>query len=177
MHHPLFSFVGGNEHESHRERRLQLLALLEESDIDLVLCGHRHTYQRGSYGDGVGRFSVGQPHEVRTVFVVTASCASRGVTKVDGWARYKREQDGRIALARYADNTPLFATINIDGSRLEYAAYDAIGETYDNFVVEKTRDSEASSWTKRVIDGAAASGPTKTYDNTGRYRDWNDLRQ
>ncbi len=177
MHHPIFSFVGDDEHPSHRERRLQLVQTLEEEDIDLVLCGHRHTYQRGDIGEGVTRFAVGEPHAIRTAFVVTASCASRGVTKVEGWNRYIAEQQGRFALTRHADNTPLFATIHIEGNQLHFVAYDAVGEVYDDFLIKKDWDSETSTYAKQIVNAAAASAPTKTYDNTGAYREWNELRQ
>ncbi len=177
MHHPLFSFVGGDEHPSHRERRLQFVRALEEEDIDLVLCGHRHTYQRGNFGEDVARFAVGEPHEIRTAFVVTASCASRGVTKVEGWNRYSQEQKGRFALTRHADNTPLFATIHIEENRLHFVAYDAVGEVYDDFLIKKDWDSETSKYTKQIVNGSTASAATKTYENTGVYRDWDELRQ
>lgn len=176
MHHPLFSFVGGNEHPSHRERRLQLLKTLRTHDIDLVLCGHRHTYQRGEFREEGGRFAIGQPHQVQTVFVVTASSTKRGETKTEGWQRYSEEQDGRIRLSRYADNTPLFATVNIDGNTLEFRAYDAIGGVYDAFTLDKS-DRVQGPGKKRLTDGPEAAGPTRTYENTSPYRSWDDLRQ
>ena len=174
MHHPIFSFVGGHEHPSHRQRRLRLVQTLENHDIDLVLCGHRHTYQRGEFGKDVARFAIGKPHQVRTVFVVTASCAARGTTKVAGWERYSEEQNGSFGLVRHADNTPLFATIGIEGRKLDFVVYDAVGEVYDSFTIEKSSDEHE---TKQIINGQSAQAPIKSYDNTGPYRDWNDLRQ
>lgn len=171
MHHPLYSFVGGREHPSHRERREELLAVLRERDIDLVLTGHRHTYQRAAFGDDVARWGVGEPHDVKTMFVVTASSTKRGETKTEGWARYSEEQGGDFKLDRHADNTPIFAVFDVTADMLRYRAYDAVGELYDGFTVRKAADG-----TKTVENDPIAGTPVKNYDNTGPYLKWDDLR-
>ncbi len=171
MHHPLFSFVGGEEHPSARERRFALLEIMRRHDIDLILTGHRHTYQRGAYGDDVARHAVGSAHDVRTMLIVTASSTKRGQTKREGWDRYAEEQQGRFKLDRHGDNTPIFAVFDVAANRLEYQAVDALGEVYDAFALEKDANGR-----KRVVNGAASTGPLKTYESTGPYREWNDLR-
>jgi len=171
MHHPIYSFVGGNEHESARDRRLQLIEVLESHDVDLVMTGHRHTYQRAESGDEVGRYNVGEAHAVDTVFVVTASSTKRGETKVDGWQRFEEETGGRYALKRYGDYTPIFAVVRIDGDTLRYAALDATGAEYDAFTLTRGADGANS-----LRDGASAAGPVRTMETTGPYIDWNDLR-
>lgn len=171
MHHPLFSFIGGREHPAAKERRQSLLRVLKEGRVDLVLTGHRHTYQRSAYGDDVARFAVGEDNFVETVFVTTASSTKRGQSKVDGWQRYECEQDGDFSLTRYADNTPIFALFEIDGDVLTYRAVDAVGEVYDAFEMTKALDGRLV-----VRNGPEASGDTRTYDNTGPYRPWDDLR-
>ncbi len=171
MHHPLFSFVGGAEHPAARERRTALVEVLQRRKPDVVLTGHRHTYQRGEVGDDIARIAIGEPHAVDTVFVVTASSTKRGQTKLDGWERYEGETEGDFSLVRHADNTPLFAVIDIDGPTLTLRAIDAVGEVYDGFSVTK---DEAG--VKTVANAAEAQGETRSYDNTGPYRPWDDLR-
>lgn len=171
MHHPLFSFVGGTEHPSHRARRDVMLAALRQHDIDLVLTGHRHTYQRGAYGDDVAQWGVGTPHDVKTMFVVTASSTKRGETKTEGWDRYSDDQAGAFKLDRHADNTPIFGVFDVTTDSLRYRAYDAVGELYDGFTVTKD-----AAGVKSVTNDPVAASPVKDYDNTGRYIGWDDLR-
>lgn len=171
MHHPLYSFVGGWEHPSHRVRRDVLLEALKKHDIDLVLTGHRHTYQRAAYGEDVARWGVGEPHDVKTMFVVTASSTKRGETKTEGWDHYSEEQQGRFKLDRHGDNTPIFAVFDVETDTLSYRAIDAVGEVYDAFTVHKDADG-----TKTVTNDPIASSPVKDYNNTGPYIGWDDLR-
>ena len=171
MHHPIFSFVGGREHPAARKRRSALLDVLREGNVDLVLTGHRHTYQRSAYGNDVARFSAGEEAEVETVFITTASSTKRGRSKVDGWERYEEEQGGDFSLTRYGDNTPIFGVFEVDGGALHYRAIDSVGELYDAFTMRKNGDGTLLVTNDPIV----ASGP-KTYDNTGPYRPWDDLR-
>ncbi len=177
MHHPLFSFVGGREHPSARERRDALARVLERRTPDVVLTGHRHTYQRGDFGEDAALSAVGDARGVDTVFVVTASTAKRGSTedKLDGWERFSRDEGGDVALRRWADNTPLFAVFDVSAEAgretLSYTAYDAVGHAYDTFVV--TKDERGR---KVLTDGPEALGETRGYANTGPYKNWDDLR-
>ena len=86
MHHPIFSHIGGREHPAHAERRRTLVELLRAQDVDLVLAGHRHTYQRAEMGEDVARFQAGDARDVQTVFLVTAASAARGRTSKAGRA-------------------------------------------------------------------------------------------
>lgn len=171
MHHPLHSFIGGREHPGAKERRLALLKTMERTGIDLMLSGHRHTYQRGQYGDDVSRFAVGDDQAIDTVFIVTAASTGRGVSKVEGWRRYEDELDGDVRLERYGDNTPLFAVFDVEGGTLSYRAIDAVGEVYDAFTLKKGNGGAITLINDKIV-GAAP----KTYENTGPYRDWDDLR-
>ncbi|WP_026052558.1 purple acid phosphatase family protein [Gayadomonas joobiniege] len=170
MHHPLFSFVGGSEHPAAKERRLLLANVLAEHDVDLVLTGHRHTYQRAEKGENLARFNVGQAHQVDTVFVVTASSTKRGDTKVEGWDRFSEQTKGEYALTRYANKTPIFAVVEIDEKELRFAAYDPVGNLYDAFSLNKKGKQ------KTIKNHAAASGPIRDGDALGPYKKWDDLR-
>lgn len=171
MHHPFFSFVGEDEADSAEDRRLGLMAVLEQNDVDLVLTGHRHSYQRAEKGDGVAQAATMDAHRVDTVFVVTATSTRRGYTKVEGWKEYEESQDGRFKLERYGDYIPIYGDIAIDGDLLSYRALDATGGVYDAFTLHK--DGEGI---KTIRNGAEATEPVRNKDNAGPYREWNDLR-
>ncbi len=171
MHHPLYSFVGGIEHATHRIRREKMLELLKEQDIDLVLTGHRHTYQRAAYGKDVARWGVGAPHDVKTIFVVTASSTKRGETKTEGWDKYGEDQGGDFKLDRHADNTPIFAVFDVTSDELSYRAIDAVGEVYDAFTLRKDASGQ-----KQIFNDPVTATQVKDYTNTGRYIKWDDLR-
>ena len=170
MHHPLYSFVGGTEHPAHRERREQLAVALKTLDIDIVITGHRHSYQRGQIGDDVARYAVGDEQSVDTVFIITASSTKRGESKVDGWQRFSDEEGGDYVLTRSGDNVPLFAVFDLEGDTLTYRAVDALGEVYDGFTLTKSENG------KTLRNADEASEPEKNYDNTAPYIAWDDLR-
>lgn len=172
MHHPLYSEIGEYEHPSHKQRREIFHELMRKGLIDIVVTGHRHSYQRGNFGDDVARYNIGTPHGVETVFIITASSTKRGETKVEGWKRFSGEQDGEFSLVRYADRTPLFAAFRLEGNQLSYRAIDAVGEVYDSFTLTKDE-----SGAKTIRNGPAAQGAVKDVrQNTGEYRGWTDLR-
>ena len=116
------------------------------------------------------RFSIGQSHEVDTVFVVTASSTKRGDTKVAGWDRYSKQTEGEYALARYGNKTPIFAVLEVDGETLNFEAHDPVGNLYDAFSLTKTGTS------KTIRNLPAASGPVRDGNALGPYKKWDDLR-
>jgi predicted phosphodiesterase len=155
MHHPFFSWVGdGIEKPDQTVKRAQLDAFLAENDIDLLLTGHRHSYQRAESGAGVHSRDKHAPYEVDTVFLVTAMTIKRGFTKADGWERFSREREGNISLTRYGDDIPLFGIFRIEANTLAFRAVDAVGATYDAFSISKDAQGR-----KTLTNGAAAFGP------------------
>lgn len=171
MHHPLYSFVGGEEDESAEDLRAMLKEVIENNDVDLVLTGHRHSYQRSECGDNVAQAALDTPHAVDTVYVVTATSTKRGYTKVDGWERFSEQEGGHYTLSRYADYIPLYAAIAVDGGQLSFRALDPLGAVYDEFVL-----TEGDGGAKTITNGEAAFGPVKNQENAGPYREWDDLR-
>ena len=170
MHHPYFSWVGdGKEPPYQTVRRAQFDAFLAGHDVDLVLTGHRHSYQRAESGPQVHQVDKEKRYEVDTVFLVTAMTIKRGVTKVDGWERFSQERDGNFTLTRWGDYVPIFGVIRIDGDELVYRGLDAVGETYDAFTL--TKDAAGR---KTIINGQEAFGPVWTTETAGPYRDWRE---
>ncbi len=151
MHHPYFSWVGTGEEEPEQSRRRGLFeAALEQCGADLVLSGHRHSYQRAESGPQVAAADKQAPYPVDTVYVVTASTMSRGTTKVEGWDHFTAERGGRISLSRWMDDVPLFGVVRIDGDTLRFRALDALGEVRDEFVIEHGRERNT------LVNGPAA---------------------
>ena len=170
MHHPYFSWVGeGEEKEWQTERRALFDAFLERHDVDLVLTGHRHSYQRSESGPRVHQADKRQPYAVDTVFLVTAMTIKRGVTKVAGWERFAQERDENFTLTRWGDYVPLFGVFRVDGDTLSYRAVDAVGDYYDAFELKK--DGQGG---KTIRNGAEAFGPVWTVENAGPHRDWRE---
>ena len=74
-------------------------------------------------------------------------------------------------LDRMGDNASIFSVIDLSDDTLLYRAFDAVGELYDGFTLSKD-----SSGSKTVLSDPVASSPEKTYQNTGPYKKWDDLR-
>jgi 3',5'-cyclic AMP phosphodiesterase CpdA len=167
MHHPFFSWVGVGEEKPEQTRRRALFdAVLEAENVDLVLSGHRHSYQRAESGPSVNRKNKRRKYEVDTVFVVTASTVHRGVTKVDGWQRWATENDQNFTLTRWGDYVPLFGIFTVDGRSLRYRAIDALGGLYDEFTLSKSRKGK-----KTISNRAATFDVTRDSSNTGAYEE------
>ena len=166
MHHPFFSWVGdGYEKEVQTKKRAQFDQFLADNKVDMVLTGHRHSYQRAESGAGVHHLDKSEPYEVDTVFLVTASTTNRGTTKQKGWELFSTERGGNISLTRWGDYVPLFGIIRVEGDKLEFRAVDALGQTYDAFSLE--RDDKGR---KIMHNGAAAFGPTWDAESVGPYQ-------
>ena len=163
MHHPIFS--SGRNRDT-PERRALLLPVLLRHEVDLVLQGHDHTYARGGIAGGPGgpeRTAAGTRDALATMFVNSVSGAKQYEFKEGGWDDYA---DEGVRLERMAENSQFYQAIRIDGSRLEYRAYTADGELYDEFAAVK---DEAGR--KRVVTGREA----RRFENTMPYPGANGL--
>lgn len=165
MHHPYASWVGEGLEDPEQTRRRKLFAeMLERHDIDLVLTGHRHSYQRAESGAGVHGRDKTKPYPVDTVHIVTASISKRGTTKVEGWEKWAQEQHGNFTLTRWGDYVPLFGLIRIEGDRLSFWAVDSLGGVYDEFILLKDADNK-----KTIHNGKASFGPVWDIKSAGPY--------
>ena len=179
MHHPYFLPEAFDRNNDDARRREALSAVIDRHDVDLVLTGHVHTYGRSSLaevGSASGaRLAAGDPRDVKTVFVISAS----GAKNTDIWSEDQVDEiigDGEadfrgLSVDRVAGNTPMFQVIRIDGRSLSFEARTAVGSLYDHFELSKDETGR-----NVLIDGDAAFGDTRLFSNTGPYRDWWDLR-
>jgi len=159
MHHPVFSTAGERDNP---ELRAAVLPVLRSHGVALVLQGHDHTYSRGRDTGGVQieRDATG------TVFVTSVSGAKQYRIKQQRWDDYA--DDGAV-LDRAGENTQFYQLIEIDGERLDYAAYTATGERYDRFALTRGEDGRL-----RLVETGGA-GAERGHDNTADYGGVDDL--
>lgn len=128
FHHPVFS--PGSDRDNPEIRRLWK-PLIDEFKVDLVLNGHDHTYARTGQVDIADLVNVPAGYqqaydpEIGTVYVVSVSGPKMyGITKGD----YAK---------RMAENTQLYQIIHVDDKNLQFKAYEATGQLYDAFTLQK----------------------------------------
>jgi hypothetical protein len=119
FHHPLYASHPNRESP---ELRDAWVPVFDEEHVDLVLQGHDHAYLRTCPlvdGERVDASEWG------TVYVVSVS----------GDKYYDQAQ--RTYIARGLTHTSTYQVIEVDRTRLSYAAYDDSGREVDAFVLEK----------------------------------------
>lgn len=128
FHHPVFS--PGSDRDNPEIRRLWK-PLIDEFKVDLVLNGHDHTYARTGRVDitdlvnvPIGYQQAYNP-EIGTVYVVSVSGPKMYEITKDVYAR------------KMAENTQLYQIIHVDNKILQFKAYEATGQLYDAFTLEK----------------------------------------
>jgi 3',5'-cyclic AMP phosphodiesterase CpdA len=184
MHHPYFVPNHSTREDDNLSRSQVFTDVINKHHVDLVIVGHIHTYLRSTapvdveprLPDRGSRLAVGEPQNVKTVYVISSAGPSVTQLRKEAWIK-EHVGDGQLeeelpglSVDRTAGNTPMFQVIRIDGDRLEYAAHTAVGEVYDRFILEK---SDAG---KSLTNGKEAFGDVRLFENTGPYREWHDLR-
>ncbi|ASB48598.1 purple acid phosphatase family protein [Alkalitalea saponilacus] len=117
MHHPVFTAREDRDNELLQEH---WLPLFEKYGVDLVLQGHDHVYARGinPESQGGGLFPV---------YVTSfAGGKSRPVDFSNGW----------ITLAH--EHQSMFQVVEVEESKINFEAFDALGNLMDAFVIEKS---------------------------------------
>ena len=178
MHHPYFIPFHSNRLSDNAARIKAFSGVINRQEVDLVIVGHIHTYLRGvTPGDRQpARLATGKPNDVKTVYVISSSGAKVGGQQAEPWVN-RHVGDGEtepglphLSVDRVAGNTPMFQVIRVDGETLTYTAHTALGDVYDQFVVTK------QAGRKELVNGEAAVGPTRLFENTAGYPGWQDLQ-
>jgi 3',5'-cyclic AMP phosphodiesterase CpdA len=156
-HHPLFSASDGRDNE--RLRNLWK-PIFDKYKVDLVLQGHDHSYARGRVSPGENVIDgVNLRDQTGTVYVVSVSGGKMYNIGKD-WTALGAERE------RIAENTQLFQVITIEGDRLRFEAYTAIGELYDAF--DLIHNGTAPN---KFIELRANAVPEKYHATTIPYQD------
>jgi phosphodiesterase/alkaline phosphatase D-like protein len=120
FHHPIYSSGTGRDNQEFREA---FKPLFDKYKVDLILQGHDHSYGRGrNLPSGVAAQDLAAQGPVYVVSVSGPKMYNLTMTK---W------------MDRAASNTQLYQLISIEGDRLSYGAYTAIGDLYDAFDIMK----------------------------------------
>ena len=129
FHHPVFSASRGRDNVTLREL---WKPLFDKYNVDLALQGHDHTYTRGRVAPYETNILSGNNIKdvTGTVYVVSVSGGKMYKVK-PGWEEYEALRD------RVGNNKQLFQVISIDGDKLTYKAYTAVGDLYDAFDLVK----------------------------------------
>ncbi len=157
FHHPLFSASAGRSNKRLREL---WKPILDKYQVDLVLQGHDHSYARGRVSPGENVIDgINLRDQTGTVYVVSVS-GGKMYNIGEDWTAIGAERD------RIGENTQLFQVITIEGDRLRFESYTAIGELYDAF--ELIHNGAAPN---KFIELRATAVPEKYHATTIPYQD------
>jgi hypothetical protein len=155
-HHPLFSASNGRD--NHELRNLWK-PIFDKHRVDLALQGHDHAYARGRVSPGENMMEgINLKDHTGTVYVVSIS-GGKMYDVGEDWAAYGGQRD------RVAENTQLFQVITVEGDKLKYESFTAIGELYDAFELVKGENG-----INQFIELRVMGGPEKTHQNTIPYK-------
>lgn len=176
-HHPPYT-KGSHNSDSETElieMRQNALPILEEYGVDLVLCGHSHSYERSKFIDG---------HYGNSSTLTSAMVKNSGSGREDGTGAYTKSSIGPVAHegAVYAvpgasgqtsggtlNHPAMFVSLNvlgsfvidIDGDRLDAQYIDSTGARRDYFTLLKGGTGNAAPTVSITspTNGAAFTDP------------------
>jgi len=156
-HHPLFSASNGRDNS---ELRSLWKPIFDKHKVDLALQGHDHAYARGRVApEGNVMDGVNIKDLTGTVYVVSVS-GGKMYNKGEDWTDKGAIKD------RAAENTQLFQVITVEGNRLKFESYTAIGELYDAFELVKGEND-----LNQFIELRVNAVPEKNNSNTILFKD------
>jgi hypothetical protein len=121
IHQPIYSTA---RYRRDSKRQDILMPVLDKYSVDLVLQGHNHTYCRTyKIKDGLRV----EDHEKGTVYV----------TSVSSPKSYRLITNDKDLMAKMETGRQLFQAIHVDYNHLLYTSFDAQGEVFDSFTLEK----------------------------------------
>jgi len=133
-HHPIYSASNGRDNKEWRET---FKPIFDKYNVDLALQGHDHSYARGRVAPSEYNLvsGVNKRDQTGTVYVVSVSGGKMYNLNPNAWNEHDADRE------RAAENTQLFQVITVDGNKLVYESYTAIGELYDSFHLLKNENA------------------------------------
>lgn len=155
--------------------RKQLNSLTADCDVDLVLSGHDHVYNRTPY------LAQGKTQQVTTKTTsyqgtnyTTAVNPSGTVFVIAGTAGVKNYALTPVTTVpsekTFQQTCPVYAGVTIDDGKLYYRAYqvkDGKSQLVDSFAIDKSKETEVPAW-ERVKDMIAGLPDTPTLDDASK---------
>lgn len=155
--------------------REQLNSLTADCDVDLVLSGHDHVYNRTPY------LAQGKTQQVTTKTTsyqgnnyTTAVNPSGTVFVIAGTAGVKNYALTPVSTVpsekTFQQTCPVYAGVTIDDGKLYYRAYqvkDGESQLVDSFAIDKSKETEVPAWEK-VEDMIAELPDTPTLDDESK---------
>ena len=127
FHHPMFST--GKDRDNAALRAIWK-PVLDKHHVDLVLQGHDHTYGRTGLDTPIVQANAATGVSAADMYSGTVY-----VVSVSGPKMYDLQR--HAFMVRQAQDTQLYQIIHVDGDKLHYEAYTAVGEVYDAFTLTK----------------------------------------
>ena len=157
--------------------RKQLNSLTADCDVDLVLSGHDHVYNRTPY------LAQGKTQQVTTKTTsyqgtnyTTAVNPSGTVFVIAGTAGVKNYVQTPVSTVpsekTFQQTCPVYAGVTIDDGKLYYRAYqveNGVSELVDSFAIDKSKETEVPAWEK-VEDMIAELPDTPTVNDASKIR-------
>lgn len=177
LHHsPFRPGIIGREY--HEKRQRAFVEAAKRAGISVILAGHNHSYSRASFGDGVGpgvpdpaaAQTLIKPRKVEMEIVISASGGMSGKLNAKKFAKGTANFGNRIALERWANNTPTYQVVDVDADHFRMTTYTTLGEIYDAFSLDRDAHGEII-----LTNGKEAFGPVRSFENTEPYGSRDDL--
>lgn len=132
IHQPVYSAAERRKAKADSPLNHLFVPVFDKYSVDLVLQGHDHVYSRSARLKN----SIRVPDaEKGTVYVIS----------VCGPKFYESDNTRQDIMDKTGTGRQLFQVIRVDENRLQYESYDARGEIYDSFVLEKERTDGANN--------------------------------
>ena len=141
MHHPMWPVADiPRDMQRAETMREHVLPVLEEYGVDLILCGHQHSYARTlPMRDG------------------TASVDNGGIIQIMAASGGKEDYPiGGSEYVAYSGQAPNYLSVVADSGRLAVTAYDGDHTAFDSVTLEKSGETEGGGddWRIKVINTA-----------------------
>ena len=155
--------------------RKQLNSLAADCDVDLVLSGHDHVYNRTPYlAQGKAQQVTTKTTSYQGYNYTTAVNPSGTVFVIAGTAGVKNYVQTPVSTVpsekTFQQTCPVYAGVTIDDGKLYYRAYqveNGVSELVDSFAIDKSKETEVPAWEK-VEDMIAELPDTPTLDDESK---------
>lgn len=158
-HHPIYSASEGRDNKEWRDT---FKPIFDKYNVDLALQGHDHSYARGRVAPTEYNLvsGINKRDQTGTVYVVSVSGGKMYNLNPNAWNDHEADRE------RAAENTQLFQVITVDGNKLVYESYTAIGELYDSFHLLKNENAPNTfvEMQQKAISGRYHNNTISYYD-------------